>query len=95
MPKIKPKWRDEALRYLQAYQAQHIQAFCSLADLYQKAFEKHGVSIGQFHDAVREMVQRGQIRLHPFSGSLSAMEREECALFAAKEIMYYAERVEI
>jgi hypothetical protein len=87
-------WRDEALAYLQAFQAQHLQAFCSLPDLYASVVQKHGVSIGQFHDAVRALVQEGQIRLHPFSGSRSALVREEYALVADKEIMYYVERLE-
>ena len=87
-------WRDEALAYLQAFQAQHLQAFCSLPDLYANVVQKHGVSIGQFHDGIRALVGAGEIRLHPFSGSRSALQREEYALAADKEIMYYVERLE-
>jgi hypothetical protein len=86
-------WRDEALAYLQAFQARHVQAFCSLPDLYANVVQKHGVSIGQFHDGIRELVQGGQVRLHPFSGPRSALEREEYALVMSKEIMFYAERM--
>ena len=87
-------WHDQALQYLQQYQAQHIQAFCSLPDLYVHHVGKRGVSIGQFHDGIRALVKNGQIRLHPFTGSQYALEREEYALLAGKEIMYYAERLE-
>jgi hypothetical protein len=87
-------WRDEALAYLQAFQARHVQAFCSLPDLYANVVQKHGVSIGQFHDGIRALVRAKEIRLHPFSGSRFALEREEYALVADKEIMYYVERVE-
>ena len=98
MAKLKRKrtesWYVEALQYLQAYQAQHLQALCSLPDLYVNVVVEHGVTIGQFHDGIRELVQNEMIRLHPFSGALSALERGEYALVKNKEIMYYAERVE-
>jgi hypothetical protein len=87
-------WRDEALAYLQAFQARHLQAFCSLPDLYANVVKRHGVSIGQFHNGIRVLVRAGEIRLHPFSGSRSALEREDYALVAGQEIMYYVERLE-
>jgi hypothetical protein len=87
-------WHAEALDYLLAYQARHLQAFCSLPDLYANVVARHGISIGQFHDGIRALVQAGQIRLHPFSGSRFALEREEYALVAEKDIMYYAERLD-
>jgi hypothetical protein len=90
-PKPKANWRDEALRYLHAYQDKHVQAFCSLPDLYLNVVQKYGVSIGLFHDGLRELVQGGRMRLHPFSGPRSALERDEYALVMNREIMYYAE----
>jgi hypothetical protein len=86
-------WHTEALQYLQAYQTQHIQAFCSLPDLYANIVQKHGASIGQFHDGIRDLVQKKQVRLHPFTGARFALDREEYALMAGKEIMFYAERL--
>jgi hypothetical protein len=80
---------------LQIYQARHLQALCSLPDLYVNVVQKRGVSIGQFHDGIRELVQAGQIRLHPFSGPRSALEREEYALVMNREIMYYAEKLPV
>jgi hypothetical protein len=91
---VKPaNWHAEGLEYLQAYQAQHLQALCSLPDWYDRVAQKHGVSIGQFHDGIRELVQAGQIRLHSFSGPRSALERGEYAMVMNREIMYYAERI--
>src|SRR6267378_3701435 len=84
-------WHAEALQFLLTYQAQYVQALCSLPELYAQVVQKHGASIGAFHDGIRELVQSGQIRLHPFSGPRSALDREECALVMSKEIMYYAE----
>ena len=92
-PSSPANWREEALQYMQRHQTQHIGAFCSLPDLYAGVVGKHGVSIGQFHDVLRDLVQSGQVRLHPFTGSRYALEREEYALLAGKEIMYYAERL--
>jgi hypothetical protein len=86
-------WHAEALDYLLTYQARHVQAFCSLPDLFANVVGKHGISIGQFHDGIRALVAAGKVRLHPFSGSRFALEREEYALVMDKEIMYYAEAV--
>jgi hypothetical protein len=86
-------WHAEALDYLQAYQARYVEALCSLPDLYAQVVEKHGVSIGLFHDWLRDMVHAGQVRLHPFSGPRSALDRGELALVMNREIMYYAERI--
>lgn len=90
-----PAWHADALGYLLAYQARHVQAFCSLPDLYANVVARHGVTIGQFHDGIRALVAAGQIRLHPFSGSRFALEHEEYALVMNREIMYYAEGVVI
>ena len=87
------EWRQEALDYLMAFQARHIQAFCSLPELFVVVVSKHGASIAQFHDELRTLVQEGQVRLHPFSGARSALEREEYALMMGKDVMYYVERV--
>ena len=86
-----PPWHSEALHYLQLYPSQHMEALCSLPALYASVAAKHQLSIGQFHDGIRDMVQAGQIRLHPFTGSLAALEREEYALVMSKEVMYYVE----
>ena len=90
----KTNWHAEALEYLGVFQTKHIQAFCSLADLYAQVVQKHGVSIGAFHDGIRALVHEGKIRLHPFTGARSALEREEYALVMHKDIMFYAERLE-
>ncbi len=86
-------WQADALQHLQKFQAQHLQALCSLPDLYALVTAKHLVTIGQYHDGIRELVHSGRIRLHPFSGPRSALEREEYALVMYKDIMYYAESV--
>ena len=85
------EWHAEALQFLSAYQARHLEALCSLPELYVHVVEKHGVSIGLFHDGVRAMVQAGHVRLHPFSGPRSALEKGEYALVMNREIMYYVE----
>jgi hypothetical protein len=90
-----PPWHAEALDYLLAYQARHVQAYCSLPDLYAHVVGKHGVSIGLFHDGIRALVVAGKMRLHPFSGSRFALEQEEYALVMNKEIMYYVEAVPV
>jgi hypothetical protein len=88
-------WHAEALDYLLTYQARHVQAYCSLPDLYANVVAKHGFSIGLFHDGIRALVAAGKVRLHPFTGSRFALEREEYALVMDKEIMYYVEAVSV
>jgi len=86
-------WRAEAIPFLREYQARHLMAFCSLPDLFRSVVEKHGMTIGQFHDGIRDLVKEGQLRLHPFSGARSALEHDEYALVAQREIMYYVEAI--
>lgn len=91
--KRKTAWQTEALDYLQAYQARHLEALCSLPDLYMYLTHKHALTIGQFHDGLREMVLAGKLRMHPFTGPRSALERSDYALVMNREIMYYAEGI--
>ena len=46
-------------------------------------------SIGQFHDALRTLVSRGQARIQPWTGPLYAIPHPELALLIGHEIGYY------
>ena len=48
------------------------------------------VSIGQFHDALRQLHDDHQIYLHPWTGALYAMPEPAYALLVGHEIAYYA-----
>ena len=86
-------WHPDAIECLRAYQTRHLEALCSLPELFAHLTAKCELTIGQFHDGLREMVLAGKVRLHPFSGPRSALEGSEYALVMNREIMYYAECV--
>ena len=48
------------------------------------------LSIGQFHDGLRELHDREQVYLHPWTGPLYAMPEPAFALLIGHEIAYYA-----
>ncbi len=75
------------------YQKNNPFGHCPLPDLFRQAAEPAGLTIGQFHDALRRLVQQGQIRLHPFTGAAYQLRDEQYALVAGQEIKYYAERL--
>jgi hypothetical protein len=47
-------------------------------------------SVGQFHDALRRLEERGVIYLHPWTGPLYDMPEPPLALLVGHEIAYYA-----
>ena len=62
---------------------------CPLPTLFAK-LEGAGASIGQFHDALRQLHDDHQIYLHPWTGALYAMPDPAYALLVGHEIAYYA-----
>jgi hypothetical protein len=47
-------------------------------------------SVGQFHDALRQLHADGRIYLHPWTGPLYAIPEPLVALLSGHEIAYYA-----
>ena len=88
-----PDWRVSALESLADYQRRHPYGHCPLPELFHRVAEPRGMSIGQFHDGLRRLVQESQIRLHPFTGAAYQLQEEQYALVAGQEIKYYAERL--
>src|SRR5262245_54101285 len=63
---------------------------CPLPDLYHKLEANEAVSIGQFHDALRQLHGEHQIYLHPWTGPLYAIPEPAFALMVGHEVAYYA-----
>ena len=63
---------------------------CPLPDLYLKLDSAEPVSIGQFHDALRQLHDDHQIYLHPWTGPLYALPEPAFALMVGHEVAYYA-----
>jgi hypothetical protein len=60
---------------------------CPLPHLYRQASPR---SIGQFHDAIRQLHDLGKIYLHPWTGPLYDIPEPPYALLIGHEIAYYA-----
>jgi hypothetical protein len=70
---------------------------CPLPELYRRlrattrsAGTPPALSIGQFHDGLRELHDREQVYLHPWTGPLYALPEPAFALLVGHEIAYYA-----
>jgi hypothetical protein len=88
-----PEWLPSVLEYLGTRQRSNPYGHCPLPELFHRVAEPRGLSIGQFHDGLRELVRQRQLRLHAFTGAAYQLEEEHYALVAGQEIKFYAERV--
>ncbi len=86
-------WLKNSLEYLEDYQRRHPYGHCPLPELFHRVAEPTGLTIGQFHDGLRQLVKQGQVRLHAFTGAAYQLQEEQFALVAGQEIKYYAERL--
>jgi hypothetical protein len=84
-------WLGTLLSDLATWQAAHPAEDCKLADLYRQAQRvAASLTIGQFHDGLRRLVDQGKIYLHPWTGPLYDMPEPAFALLVGHEIAYYA-----
>lgn len=84
-------WTAEALRLVQDFQKRNPYGMAPLPWLFSEITRRHALTIGQYHDGLRELVQARRLRLHPFTGSFSELEGERFCLLAAQEIKMYAQ----
>jgi hypothetical protein len=64
---------------------------CPLPDLFGRLRAAHSaLTIGRFHDGLRELHDREQLYLHPWTGPLYALPEPAFALLVGHEIAYYA-----
>jgi hypothetical protein len=64
---------------------------CPLPELYRRLRGSHpALSIGQFHDGLRELHDREQVYLHPWTGPLYALPEPAFALMIGHEVAFYA-----
>lgn len=84
-------WLAEVLAYLTGRQARGVPGDCPLPELYQAARSvSPALTVGQFHDGLRHLHERGQIYLHPWTGPLYELPEPGLALLVGHEIAYYA-----
>lgn len=64
-----------------------------LGELYRAVQAEHGpLSLGAFHDALRDLVATGTIRLEPWTGAMYQLQDPEYCLLVGREVMAYATR---
>ncbi|HWY88370.1 MAG TPA: hypothetical protein VNX28_16780 [Gemmataceae bacterium] len=93
-PSAADVWVATALTYLGDYQKAHPYGMCPLPELFAHVARPRGLSIGSFHDGLRQLVHEGRVRLHPYTGAAYTLENEQYALVAGQEIKFYAQRID-
>jgi hypothetical protein len=84
-------WHGMVLSHLARWQESGAMEDCPLPDLYRRSQQAApGLTIGQFHDGVRQLHDREQIYLHPWTGPMYAIPEPPYALLVGHEIAYYA-----
>ena len=84
-------WLGTLLADLDRWQSTHPAEDCKLADLYRQAQRvAPSLTVGQFHDGLRRLLDQGKIYLHPWTGPLYDMPEPAFALLVGHEIAYYA-----
>lgn len=80
-----------ALDYLMRWQGSGFLDDCPLPELH-RCLQQAGapVSIGRFHDLLRELHAQEEIYLHPWTGPLHDLPEPALALMVGHEIAYYA-----
>jgi hypothetical protein len=82
--------RDDILANLQQWHAAS-PGDCPLPELYRRLKDAHAtLTVGAFHDGLRELHARGRIYLHPWTGPLYDLPEPPFALLTGHEIAYYA-----
>ncbi len=84
-------WTSKLVDYLQQHHKRNPYGHCPLPELYHNVGEPLGLTIGQFHDGVRQLVSERRVKLHPFTGAAYQLQEEQYALLAGQEIKYFAE----
>lgn len=78
------------LDHLQRWQNSAALDDCPLPDLFRRLLNDHPtMTLGEFHDALRELHSSRSVYLHPWTGPLYQMPEPSFALLSGHEIAYY------
>jgi hypothetical protein len=84
-------WLNSAVDFARQYRQKNPLGSCPLPELFRGVAEPAGMSIGQFHDGVRQLVRERRLRLHPWTGPMYQLKDEQYALMLGQEIKFYAD----
>jgi hypothetical protein len=92
-PAAEPAWTGALLDHLTRWQASRQAEDCPLPELFARTgAAAPGLTIGRFHDGLRQLHDQEHIYLHPWTGPLHALPEPPYALLVGHEIAYYASR---
>jgi hypothetical protein len=84
-------WQAAALEHLERWQSAGASEDCSLPELYRDLRQTHPtLTIGQYHDGLRQLHDQAKIYLHPWTGPLCDLPHPALALLVGHVIAYYA-----
>jgi hypothetical protein len=84
-------WKAGLLSYLAQWQTARPSEDCPIPELYRQALKAGpGLTIGHFHDGLRQLRDAEQIYLHPWTGPLYEIPEPAFALLVGHEVAYYA-----
>lgn len=82
--------QERITRHLQQWQSTSAWEDCPLPELYNRLKDTSpSLTIGEFHDLLREMQEGERIYLHPWTGPLYEIPEPRYALLIGHEIAYY------
>ncbi len=86
-------WPTGLLGFLSRWSETHAHEDCPLPDAYRQA-KTHApaLTIGQFHDGLRQLHDQGVLFLHPWTGPLYEIPEPAYALLVGHAVVYYASR---
>jgi len=83
--------KSTAMRYLTQWESARPAEDCPLPELYRHMAEASpSLSIGCFHDGLRQLYGQQKIYLHPWTGPLYDLPEPPYALLVGHEVAYYA-----
>lgn len=90
-PAAANKWIEKVEPYLRGRRERSVAGDCPLGELYRFLHQEHPeLTIGHYHDALRQLHEAGRIRLSGWSGPLENLPEPNLAMFIAHKVMYYA-----
>lgn len=88
---VTPQTPSEELVSLLDHWRSSSEGDCPLPELYRRLTARHaGLSIGKFHDLLRQLHESHRVYLHPWTGPLYEMPEPPLALLVGHEVAYYA-----
>jgi hypothetical protein len=90
-PSVAPDLKTVLLSALEGSPASPAAADCTLSEWFTRARAALPMlTIGAFHDALRDLHARGEIYLHPWTGPLYELPEPAYALLVGHEVLFYA-----